>query len=513
MGDEVNESVITPEQHDTSNSDPSSSGSNITSANTSSINELTPELVVNFIKSCTDKVDLLFILESTRAALGVCESNDTDEDDDKNSPPNISSQPNRAKRRKTEAKSQALISEQLSSNIPQPLVEDNAAKSADDQSHDQLQSNPSTSQLTNQTVTQTTSTVLQNKNTKSTANSKQIKNNPKSNSPRDPTKPPDIVLRPQQNWVAFRDSLIAHNIKIKSAKYTDNGVKISTPSFDDYHNTIKLMKAESKAFYTFMPEAERDLHVVVRGPALELSIEEAREDLVAKGFSPTKIVVMKHPRTKQNMPLFLVCLPRNDSKSKDIYNIRDIQGIICTVQPLNQSPQIGQCYRCLTFGHSSQLCTADYRCKNCAGPHDSAKCKAPPGAPSKCCNCGGNHKASYRGCPRAPQSRPVYPDTAPSAAPSNTYPTKSTTSFPPLKGQNLQQNLQQKSNVRQFQSQSMAQAVKKGQNSNTTPAAALSQQDMQASMLQFQQALGTLAGMFTSMAQVFNISNVRTNYD
>ena len=256
-----------------------------------------------------------------------------------------------------------------------------------------------------------------------------------------------------------------------------------------------------------MPEAERDLHVVIRGPALELSIDEARADLIEQGFSPTKIVVMKHPRTKQNMPLFLVCLPRNDSKSKDIYNIRDLQGIVCTVQPLKQSPQVGQCYRCLVFGHSSQLCTADYRCKNCAGPHDSAKCNAPPGTPLKCSNCDGAHKASYRGCPRAPQTRPSNFAPASQAAPNNPSLQKTSTSFPPLRGQNLQPP----TNSRQPQARTTAQIVKSGPRNLPTSAAVLSQQDMQASMHQFQQALGTLASMFTSMAQVFNISNVHSN--
>ena len=255
-----------------------------------------------------------------------------------------------------------------------------------------------------------------------------------------------------------------------------------------------------------MPESERDLHVVIRGPALELSIEEARADLMAQGFSPTKITVMKHPRTKQEMPLFLVCLPRNDSKSKDIYNITGLQNIYCTVEPLRQSPQIGQCYRCLVFGHSSQLCTAAYRCKDCAGSHDSAKCNAPPGTPSKCANCDGAHKASYRGCPKAPQTRPIVIDPALHTAATKSPPIASS-SFPPIGGQNKQGNI----NARQPLTRSMAHVVKGGPRTQISSPATLSQQDMQASMMQFQQALGTLATMFTSMAQVFNFPNARTN--
>ncbi|KAL1475156.1 hypothetical protein MTO96_037488 [Rhipicephalus appendiculatus] len=56
-----------------------------------------------------------------------------------------------------------------------------------------------------------------------------------------------------------------------------------------------------------------------------------------------------------------------------------------------------QCYHCLGFGHTAYQCKSPRRCKLCAGPHIYKECKSQ--ADPLCANCGGEHAATFTGCP------------------------------------------------------------------------------------------------------------------
>ncbi|GBM07309.1 hypothetical protein AVEN_187862-1 [Araneus ventricosus] len=47
------------------------------------------------------------------------------------------------------------------------------------------------------------------------------------------------------------------------------------------------------------------------------------------------------------------------------------------------------------------------KCVICAGSHESKECpnKIKENFERKCANCGGNHTASYRGCPKLPKTK------------------------------------------------------------------------------------------------------------
>jgi len=58
-----------------------------------------------------------------------------------------------------------------------------------------------------------------------------------------------------------------------------------------------------------------------------------------------------------------------------------------------------QCYRCQAFGHTSGNCYKKPRCVKCAQSHLMSECVISPDTPAKCCNCSGDHPASYTQCP------------------------------------------------------------------------------------------------------------------
>ena len=53
-----------------------------------------------------------------------------------------------------------------------------------------------------------------------------------------------------------------------------------------------------------------------------------------------------------------------------------------------------RCFKCQRYGHVAAVCRGKQRCRRCSKDHDGKECKEPV----KCCNCGGDHLASFRGC-------------------------------------------------------------------------------------------------------------------
>jgi hypothetical protein len=64
-----------------------------------------------------------------------------------------------------------------------------------------------------------------------------------------------------------------------------------------------------------------------------------------------------------------------------------------------------QCFKCQRFGHSATHCRSNPRCVACSGPHNVKDCTSHGTA--SCCNCGGNHTASYGGCPKLKQAKMI----------------------------------------------------------------------------------------------------------
>jgi hypothetical protein len=56
-----------------------------------------------------------------------------------------------------------------------------------------------------------------------------------------------------------------------------------------------------------------------------------------------------------------------------------------------------QCKRCQRFGHTQRNCGYAPRCVACGDEQPSGKCVTPKNQ-LKCCSCGENHTANYRGC-------------------------------------------------------------------------------------------------------------------
>jgi len=102
------------------------------------------------------------------------------------------------------------------------------------------------------------------------------------------------------------------------------------------------------------------------------------------------------------MPICLVILG-NAIHSKHIYELTNLFYIKISVETFKKSGP-SQCYACQRIGHGSSNCTHPLRCVKCSGEHKASLCPKTIDQEPKCCNCGGNHTANYRGCPYLAQA-------------------------------------------------------------------------------------------------------------
>lgn len=102
------------------------------------------------------------------------------------------------------------------------------------------------------------------------------------------------------------------------------------------------------------------------------------------------------------MPLLLVKLPKNE---KDIFQIKEVNGLIAIIETLKNKTDGGQCFRCQKFNHSAKNCHAEPKCVKCGQNHLSVECKFTINDKTICANCGKNHPASYKGCEAFPKPK------------------------------------------------------------------------------------------------------------
>lgn len=96
-----------------------------------------------------------------------------------------------------------------------------------------------------------------------------------------------------------------------------------------------------------------------------MEVEEVTADLKDQGYPITKITRM-NGKYSRPAPMVLIEMER---KYKSICNIKQVNGLAVTIEPLRSSGNTIQCHRCQLYGHIQKNCNAEYRCMKCAEKH------------------------------------------------------------------------------------------------------------------------------------------------
>jgi hypothetical protein len=231
----------------------------------------------------------------------------------------------------------------------------------------------------------------------------------------------------------------ASNLKIcsqfiKDSDYTlsykNNGqVRVQTRTISDFQALKTGLKDLDEEFHSFSLKSEKPLKSVIKGLP-SIPIEEIKNDLISKGFSPLQVFLLKGKNGQSTKaPIYMVHFV-SDTNIQKIKEIKSICHCIVTIEKYNTKNTGTQCFRCQDYGHAATNCNRPHRCVKCAGNHATASCIKEATTAAKCCNCGGSHTANFSQCPakisyiektsKVPSPRPLLkspPQTTPRPAP------------------------------------------------------------------------------------------------
>jgi hypothetical protein len=176
---------------------------------------------------------------------------------------------------------------------------------------------------------------------------------------------------------------------------------------DGFRATIgalrSLSEGEGVSFHTFSLPEYRCVCLLLKNLGKRKPEAEIKEELEALRIHVQAVMQLRSRRRDQDVekdrpltPPFIVSSTRDPDVAK-VRSLTELCGLRVKVETHNAPKGPLQCKRCLGFGHTQRNCGYAPRCVACRDAHPSGKC-ATPKQQLKCCSCGGNHTANYRGC-------------------------------------------------------------------------------------------------------------------
>lgn len=212
-------------------------------------------------------------------------------------------------------------------------------------------------------------------------------------------KPPPIMVTGVKNLNDLTDlfkKLIGE--EHFQTKLMNNGVnKINVTTESAYRIVTSELKKQNVSWYSYENKQTRDIKVMIKNIHHSFKPVNIIQDLRAQGLEALNATPKLKWKTKEPLDMFIVSFSKNVDINK-VYNIKKVCNATVTVEPIKSNKLIPQCQICQSLGHTKNYCNKTPKCVKCAGSHLTADCEKPKELQPKCCNCGKNHPANYRGC-------------------------------------------------------------------------------------------------------------------
>jgi hypothetical protein len=160
---------------------------------------------------------------------------------------------------------------------------------------------------------------------------------------------------------------------------------------------------EGVNFHTFSLPEDRCVRLLLKNLGKRIPEAEIREELEALHKNVHAVMQLRSKRRDQDpekdrplTPHFIVSVARGPDVAK-ARSLTDLCGLRVKVETYNAPKGPLQCKRCQRFGHTQRNYGYAPRRVACGDEHPSGKCVTIK-QELKCCSCGGNHNANYRGC-------------------------------------------------------------------------------------------------------------------
>lgn len=218
------------------------------------------------------------------------------------------------------------------------------------------------------------------------------------------TKIPAIFLHKPAEFDEHVQRTLSMRIKFYQPTLGQNFTKISCVSHNDHKSLVKYFEKKQLPYHTYGNPAKRKMKVVIRGLPRDTVLDKVKAELKSLAVPLIRVHKMKTKDDDTNPTMLMLAVVPYDQKGVTLLSLRKLMGHDVTVEPPN--PKINQCYRCQKWGHTERYCHGEMKCVKCAGDHNYKKCTRNDETtdPPKCANCGGDHTANYKKCPRSPFS-------------------------------------------------------------------------------------------------------------
>ncbi|KAL1116517.1 hypothetical protein AAG570_004989 [Ranatra chinensis] len=210
---------------------------------------------------------------------------------------------------------------------------------------------------------------------------------------------PPITVFPKGIRMIEINSAFVKECKPESLKTikTKDGTRMYTKNSKDYVSLQNFLERKGIPHIIFKLKDDRPVKYVIRGVDDETLPEELLAELKSEGLPAIRVAQLKSGGDKRKLPLFLIEFHPAVDKNK-VNGITNIFGMGVRIEPYKTPKTPLQCHNCQRLGHGAQCCSAERRCVKCGLNHLAKECNKTK-EEFYCALCGGNHAASYRGCP------------------------------------------------------------------------------------------------------------------
>jgi hypothetical protein len=192
-----------------------------------------------------------------------------------------------------------------------------------------------------------------------------------------------------------------------SAQMKGEKLMIVPGTADGFRATVSALRSldgsKGVTFPTFSLPEDRCVRLLVKNLGRQMPESVVREELEALGIRVQGVMQLRSgsrdqdaARNRSSASHFVVSVARGPEVQK-VRSLTELCGLRVSVETYVAPKDPLQCRRCQRFGHTQRNCGYTPRCVACGKPHPSGECSTPR-QQHKCCSCGGNHTANYRGC-------------------------------------------------------------------------------------------------------------------
>lgn len=235
-----------------------------------------------------------------------------------------------------------------------------------------------------------------------------INNDNKSRAARPKKPPPIVVFDTLSNATAAISAITAEKFKIQ---LDTNKVRLYACD-DSTHELICTNLIAKKIEYFTHQLRENKLKKFVLYGLNKHKPDLLKAELIKQGLKveDVKAMTLKNPKYVDHTNYIIYF---NNKEAINLNNLKEIKHLYNTIIRWDHYRHLDgptRCSNCQLHGHGGKHCKLSPKCVACGGGHLSKECElliAKKGANKsklhqsllKCANCGGNHTASFTGCP------------------------------------------------------------------------------------------------------------------